>query len=117
MNLILAKKPPPFLYPVSDMVQGNHLPGFFYTTPMLNCLYNCDYCFLQGMYPSGNIVIFVNQNDLQESITKQIAQNEISELLTTISVSYNTDLLAMEHLIPLTKSWIEFASRKKKLKY
>ena len=115
MNLILAKKPPPFLYPVSDMVQGNQLPGFFYTTPMLNCLYNCDYCFLQGMYPSGNIVIFVNQNDLQESITKQIAQNEISELLTTISLSYNTDLLAMEHLIPLTKSWIEFASRKKNL--
>ena len=115
INLILAKKSPPFLYPVSDMVQGHQLPGFFYITPMLNCLYNCDYCFLQGMYPSGNIVIFVNQNDLQEAITKEVGKAKNSSLSTIISVSYNTDLLAMEHILPLTKSWIKFASDCKKI--
>ena len=92
------------------MVQGHQLPGFFYITPMLNCLYNCDYCFLQGMYPSGNIVIFVNQNDLQEAITKEVVEMKFQSPPKIISVSYNTDLLAMEHILPLTKNWIKFAS-------
>ena len=47
MNLILAKKTPPFLYPASDMVQEFETPNVFYNTPVLNCLYNCEYCFLQ----------------------------------------------------------------------
>ena len=115
MNLILAKKSPPFLYPVSEMVQGYQIPGFFYITPMLNCLYNCDYCFLQGMYSSGNMIVFVNQIDLQKAINEEIAKNKTSDSSITISVSYNTDLLAMEHLIPLTKSWIKFASKSKRL--
>ena len=115
MKLILAKKPEPFLYPVTDMVQGHHISEFYYTTPMLNCLYNCDYCFLQGMYPSGNIVIFVNQDDLQNAIINKIDQKNSSQRMITVSISYNTDLLAMENFFPLTKSWIDFASNKSNL--
>ena len=115
MNLILAKKTPPFLYPITDMVQGHHMPGFFYTTPMLNCLYNCEYCFLQGMYSSGNIVIFVNQDDFQEDINLKLEQNKVSKKVVTVSISYNTDLLAMENLFPITKNWIKFASESKNL--
>jgi len=115
MKLILAKKPDPFLYPVTDMVQGHHISEFYYTTPMLNCLYNCDYCFLQGMYPSGNIVIFVNQDDLQNAIINKIDQKNSSQRMITVSISYNTDLLAMENFFPLTKSWIDFASNKSNL--
>ena len=77
MNLILAKKSPPFLY---QSLTWSRVINYqvFYITPMLNCLYNCDYCFLQGMYPSGNIVIFVNQNDLREAIIKEITKNKNS---------------------------------------
>ena len=103
MKLILAKKTPPFLYPVTDMVQGHHMPGFFYTTPMLNCLYNCEYCFLQGMYPSGNIVLFVNQDDFQKAVKVKLNQNKLSKEGLTVSISYNTDLLAMENLFPHNK--------------
>ena len=63
---------------------------------MLNCLYNCDYCFLQGMYSSGNMIVFVNQIDLQKAINEEIAKNKTSDSSITISVSYNTDLLAMD---------------------
>ena len=79
MNLILAKKTSPFLYPITDMVQGHRMPSFFYTTPMLNCLYNCEYCFLQGMYSSGNIVIFVNQNDFHDAIKLELNQKKVSK--------------------------------------
>ena len=63
MKLILAKKTGPLLYPATDMVQDYKNKNSFYNTPALNCLYNCEYCFLQGMYPSGHLVLFVNEND------------------------------------------------------
>ena len=116
MKLILAKKRPPFLYPASDMVQEFGTPNAYYNTPVLNCLYNCEYCFLQGMYPSGNLVVFVNEDDLKNAIDMQL--NDLNDPLkpTVVSVSYNTDLLAMENILPLTKSWIKYASTKNNLK-
>ncbi len=115
MNLILAKKTPPFLYPASDMVQEFETPNVFYNTPVLNCLYNCEYCFLQGMYPSGNLVVFVNEDDLRNAIDMKL-NDPIDPLKpTVVSVSYNTDLLAMENIMPLTRSWIEYAGTKKDL--
>ena len=115
MNLILAKKTPPFLYPASDMVQEFDTPNVFYNTPVLNCIYNCEYCFLQGMYPSGNLVVFVNEDDLKNAIDMKL-NDPIDPLKpTVVSVSYNTDLLAMENIMPLTRSWIEYARTKKDL--
>ncbi|MEM7542055.1 MAG: DNA photolyase, partial [Pseudomonadota bacterium] len=32
----------------------------YYFSHMLNCLYDCRYCFLQGMFNSANYVLFVN---------------------------------------------------------
>ena len=74
-------------------------------------LYNCEYCFLQGMYPSGNIVLFVNQDDFQKAVKVKLNQNNLSKEGLTVSISYNTDLLAMEKLFPITRNWIEFASK------
>tara|TARA_Y100001970_G_C14245841_1_gene868134 strand:+ start:690 stop:1706 length:1017 start_codon:yes stop_codon:yes gene_type:complete len=115
MKLILAKKSTPFIYPISDMVQEYSTKNVFYNTPILNCLYNCDYCFLQGMYPSGNIVIFVNESDFMDTIDKKLEKFKDSKEMMAVSVSYNTDLLAMENLLPITKNWIEYASQRKNL--
>jgi spore photoproduct lyase len=116
MKLILAKKKEPYLYPASDMVQEYGTPNTFYNTPILNCLYNCDYCFLQGMYPSGNLVVFVNEDDLFYSITNKLKKlNNPSEPMI-VSISYNTDLMAMENIIPMTSRWIKFARKQENLK-
>ena len=116
MKLILAKKRKPYLYPASDMVQEYGTPNTFYNTPILNCLYNCDYCFLQGMYPSGNLVVFVNEDDFFYSITNKLKKlNNPSEPMI-VSISYNTDLMAMENIIPMVSRWIEFAREQENLK-
>ena len=112
MNLILAKKKEPFLYPASEMVQEYDTPNTFYNTPILNCLYNCDYCFLQGMYDSGNIVIFVNEDDLMNAIDKKADDREDPSKPMVVSISYNTDILALENIIPLTERWINFAKKR-----
>ena len=115
MNLILAKKTKPLLYPASDMVQDYNNPNTFYNTPILNCLYNCEYCFLQGMYPSGNLVVFTNESDFFESVDQKLLFLENPDKPMIVSISYNTDLLAMEKLIPLVSRWIQFAKKRKNL--
>lgn len=116
MKLILAKKTAPFLYPASEMIQEYETPNVFYTTPILNCLYNCDYCFLQGMYPSGNLVIFVNENDFFKSIQEKLKNLENPLKPLVIPISYNTDLMAMENIIPITSNWIKFVRELDNLK-
>jgi spore photoproduct lyase len=44
----------------------------YYFSHMLNCLYDCRYCFLQGMYPSANWVWFVNYEDFMQDIAQTI---------------------------------------------
>ncbi len=112
MKIILAKKREPFLYSASEMIQDYDNPNTFYNTPVINCLYNCDYCYLQGMYDSGNMVIFVNENDFFDAIEKKILNLEDSSKPMILSVSYNTDLLALENILPLVRRWIHFACKK-----
>jgi len=106
-KLILAKKESPFIYEASDLIQKQH-KNFFYTTPMLNCIYDCHYCFLQGMYPSSNIVLFVNFEDFFEDVEK--VYKEKGEMF--LSISYDTDILAVENLFRVAKIWADFVKSK-----
>ncbi|MFK7855771.1 MAG: radical SAM protein [Granulosicoccus sp.] len=53
---------------------GYHIGGQknFYFSHMFNCVYDCRYCFLQGMYQSANYVIFVNSEDFLQDISDTI---------------------------------------------
>lgn len=110
MKLILAVKKPPFVYASTDILQDAGFENFVYTTPLLNCLYNCQYCFLQGMYPSANLVAFVNDNDYYHEAIKAIKHRKNKEQPLVLSISYNTDLLAFENIIPYCRMWIVFAA-------
>jgi len=48
----------------------------FYFSHLLNCLYDCRYCFLQGMFPSAHYVLFVNYEDFWEDILTQVKQTD-----------------------------------------
>ena len=58
--LILAKKTGTLIYKGAPVCQSFGNEHFYYTSCMMNCIYHCDYCYLQGMYPSGHVVVFVN---------------------------------------------------------
>lgn len=109
VKLILAVKKGGYLYRGSDFSQGFGYKNFYYNTLMLNCVYNCDYCYLQGMYPSANMVLFVNLEDFFEATRKAVAERKYKSEPLYLSVSYNTDLLAFESVVPYTAYWIEFA--------
>ena len=65
--LILAKKHDNFVLPAPSGF-GMDSQKNFYFSHMYNCIYDCRYCFLQGMFSSANYVIFVNFEDFDAGI-------------------------------------------------
>ena len=94
--LILAKKHKNFLLPTPENY-GIGATENFYFSHMMNCLYDCRYCFLQGMYQSAHYVLFVNYEDFAKEIENKI--NTRTEEVHIFS-GYDCDSLALE---PVTK--------------
>ena len=110
-KIILAQKKSEFYYQGSNLTPDFNLENYFYNTLIMNCIYDCHYCYLQGMYPSANIVIFTNINDYFKETSKLLSEKGNIYL----SISYDTDLLAFENIVPYCADWIDFTSRNKNL--
>lgn len=94
-SLILARKFDHFVLP-TPASYGIGGTRNFYFSHMLNCIYDCRYCFLQGMYNSAHYVIFVNFEDFIQAIKAKIA--EAPELDNYFFSGYDCDSLALEPL-------------------
>lgn len=114
-KLILAVKKNPFLYRGSDILQDTQYQNIYYTTPLINCVYHCDYCFLHGMYPSANLVAFVNDSDFYNAVDEGIMGRKFKSQPLLLSIAYNNDLLAFENKVSYCKNWIEYAKNKNNL--
>ena len=102
--LILAKKEGCLVYEGAPMCQNFGHSWFYYTSCMMNCIFDCEYCYLQGMYPSGHAVLFVNIEDIFEEVKMLLKKHPVY-----LCVSYDTDLLAVEKLTGLVRQWCAFA--------
>ena len=72
-----------------------------------NCIFDCEYCYLQGMYPSGHIVVFVNTEDTFAALDAVLAKHS-----AYVCISYDTDLLALEPLLHSVSDWMAFAAER-----
>jgi spore photoproduct lyase len=108
-KIILAVKRPPYLYPGSDQCQKYDNDDIYYVTPVLNCLYDCKYCYLQGMYESANIVLFVNNEDVLMAVKKAVKDRKNKKRPLYVSISYDTDLMLFERLTGYCGEWLSFA--------
>ena len=104
-NLILAHKKNGFVLPAPDGF-GIGSSKNFYFSHMYNCVYDCRYCFLQGMYSSANYVIFVNFEDFDIAL-KEIIENNKNSKLTFFS-GYDCDSLALENVTGFAKHILSF---------
>ena len=100
-KLILAVQTK-FLRPGSPMCEDYGRARFHYATQTMNCPYDCEYCFLSGMYPSANAVLFVNTRDY----FRHIAESGL--LPMRLSLSLDGDMLATEGLHGFAGEWIGF---------
>ncbi len=77
----------------------------FYFSHMLNCLYDCRYCFLQGMYQSAHFVHFVNYEIFEEQIDEVIRDSEGTACFFS---GYDCDSLAMESMTGFAEHFVPF---------
>ncbi len=111
--LILAVKEPPFLYPGPEVCQDFGADKFFYTSFLLGCPFRCDYCYLQGMYPSSYVTAFVNLEDFKGAIDDELARAPRENLY--LALSYDTDLIAFDPVFPYLEELYPFFAAKKNL--
>ena len=92
-SLILAKKHKGLILPtpVGYGVGGD--PNYYFSH-MLNCVYDCRYCFLQGMYSSAHYVVFVNYEDFADEIAQYAIKHESQS--PWFFSGYDCDSLAFE---------------------
>lgn len=108
-KLILAVKKDNFLYKGATVCDNFGNKNFYYISSVLNCLYDCEYCYLQGVYSSANMVIFVNIEDMFREVVDKL--NILKKVY--ICISYDTDILALENILHLGKMWYDFAKKNK----
>lgn len=101
--LILAAKHGMLLYPGAAVCQSFGNTHFYYTSCSMNCPYDCEYCYLQGMYPSSHLVLFVNVEDYFSELKTLLQKHPVY-----LCASYDTDLLALSHLSHLAVKWSQF---------
>jgi spore photoproduct lyase len=78
----------------------------YYFSHILNCLYDCRYCFLQGMYQSANYVLFVNYEDFQSEI-RRICDTYPDDDIHFFS-GYDCDSLALEPVTGFAEQFLPF---------
>jgi len=101
--LILAGKYRQRLLPVPGGY-GLGTPHAYYFSHMLNCLYDCRYCFLQGMFRSAHYVLFVNYEDFARDI-EQVIRSHGSGPVQFFS-GYDCDSLALDPLTRFTEFYV-----------
>ena len=103
-KLILAKKEGQRIYPGAPVCQSFSESAFYYASLLMNCPFHCEYCYLQGMYPSANLVLFLNLEDYFSDCQRLIKERGSLYLC----ISYDTDLLALEELYPFVERFARF---------
>ena len=76
-----------------------------YFSHMLNCIYDCRYCFLQGMYRSAHCVLFVNYEDFADSIRRHITASPGTQVFYS---GYDCDSLALEPVSNFARYFVPF---------
>ena len=118
-SLILASKHGNYVLPAPDSY-GVGGEFNFYFSHMMNCLYDCRYCFLQGMYRSAHYVVFVNYEDFDKEIEEKLSSSANDE--TWFFSGYDCDSLALEpvtgfasHILSSfpkqNNAWLEFRTK------
>lgn len=106
-SLILAKKQGNFILatPPGYGIGGLHN---FYFSHMLNCPFDCRYCFLQGMYRSAHIVLFINFEDFATAISEKSSEP------TWFFSGYDADSLALENISGFAQYFLPFFEKQSK---
>ncbi len=102
--LIIAEKHNKYVLP-APAAYGIGMHHNYYFSHMLNCLYDCRYCFLQGMFASANYVWFVNYENFKQAIQQTTEQHQ-NEPVGFYS-GYDCDSLVLESITGFAEYFLD----------
>ncbi len=82
----------------------------YYFSHMMNCLYDCRYCFLQGMYRSAHYVVFVNYADFAAALDARLAAHPGADVW--FFSGYDCDSLAFEPVTGFVEHFLPFFAQR-----
>ncbi len=98
LNLFLGKKKGQ-LIKEAPQAYGTQTGKHYYFIHAYNCIYECEYCFLQGYFHSPDIVLFTNHDEIINEM-KALIDGE-----TWFHAGEFSDSLALSHI---TKEWGQY---------
>ena len=102
--LIIAVRDGNRIFKGAPVCQSMGQKNFYYASSMMNCPFDCEYCYLKGMYPSSNMVVFVNLEDYRKDVEEKLQEGPVY-----VCASYDTDLLALNGLTGHADFWMDMA--------
>ena len=102
-NLILAEKTGTAVLPGAPVCQDFDERYFYYTSSATGCLFDCEYCYLKGMYLSRDLLVYVNLEDTFREVEELLREHEVY-----LCLSYDTDLAVIEDITGYVGRWSAF---------
>jgi spore photoproduct lyase len=106
--MILARKHRNFVQPAPEGFGIEGMRSFLFSH-LHNCIYDCRYCFLQGMYRSAHYVVFINYEDFQWAIEERV--RSLQGAPAWFFSGYDCDSLALEPVTRFAASFVPFFAR------
>ncbi|MBO7703824.1 MAG: hypothetical protein J6S26_05200 [Solobacterium sp.] len=103
LSLFLARKHGTLIYPGAPVCHDFGNERFFYTSTVINCIYDCEYCWLKGMYQSAWPVIFLNTDAFLKETEALLKDGPMY-----LSLSFESDLVPLESLTNHIRLWNDF---------
>lgn len=107
LNLFLAKKSGQLLKLAPD-AYGSASEPHYYFIHAYNCIYECQYCYLQGYFNTPDIVLFINHEEIIEEMQKTLNEYEGNVWFHAGEFS---DSLALTHLTGELDLYHEFCQK------
>ena len=105
LNLFLATKKGKLIKEAPD-AYGLKGEAHYYFIHAFNCIYECEYCYLQGYFDSPDIVLFVNHEDILKEMEKTL--DSCANQNVWFHAGEFSDSLAMSHISGEIEAYHDF---------
>jgi len=100
LNLFIGKKRGTLVKEAPDAYGLDGAPHFYFIHSY-NCIYECQYCFLQGYFNTPDLVLYVNHDEIINEISKTLQKHPNA----WFHAGEFSDSLALNHI---TNEWSEY---------
>jgi len=108
LNLFLAEKKGQLLKLAPD-AYGQQGEPHYYFIHAYNCIYECQYCYLQGYFNTPDIVLFINHEEIISEMQKTLEESPDSRVW--FHAGEFSDSLALTHLTGELELYHEFCRK------